>query len=340
MFQGKRLLPVFIYKILRQYSSKQHPLTQHDIMRYLERDYGVEKIDPKTITRCLDDFEYMGWPLSRNKRLGAYLAEIFTQTELKVLLAPMYMASYLSNADVAKLLKKLGKINESQRRELSRNTAIAKSYRHLDQNDFFQKIEAIDSAIVKRRQLQFIYNDLDEKGQLVPRCGSGGDPIRLVHPMGMVYFNGFFYFVGAKGEDLKVLNYRIDKMTGVYVTEEEAVPVGQIPGYEEGFFSAPDYVHRNFKMFNTPPQIVRFRIQVPEPKRLNLYINTVWDEFGKRLQWMEKKDPCTLEFEVKVPLIGAKIFAMQYATVAEVLSPADLRLELREEFHKNWAKYK
>ena len=336
---GKRLIPVFIYKILRHYSSKQHPLSHADIMKYLALDYGVEHIDHKTITRCMDDFELAGWAVHRNKRLGVYLEEVFTETELKVLMAPMYMAAYLSEQNVNKLMEKIGKINELQRKRVNKNKVLAKQYRHQEQDDFLSKIEVIDYAQDHHLQLQFVYNDLNEHGQLVPRITGTGEIWRTVHPLGMVCVDGFYYFVGAKGDALKVLNYRIDKMSNVKVLDEKAVAISQIPGYERGVFSPSEYVNRNFKMYNTEPQRVRFRILVEDSKRLNLYINTVWDEFGKRVDQVQKVNDRTIEFSVKIPLIGAKIFALQYANVAEVLEPQELRNELWQLFQENVRKY-
>lgn len=340
MLQGKRLLPVLIYKILRRYSSKQHPLSHADIMKYLELDYGVEHIDTKTITRCMDDFEYIGWPVHRNKRLGCYLAEVFTETELKVLMAPMFMASFLSDDSIAKLMDKIGKINEQQRKNVKKNTAFAQQYRHLEHDDFLSKIELIDFAQDNHRQLQFVYNDIDEKGRLVPRASEDKDGKRIVHPYGMVYVNGFFYFICAKGKDLKILNYRIDKMTNVVVLDEKSEPISKIPGYERGVFNPAEYVNKNFKMYNTTPEWVKFRIVSLKPERLNLYINTVWDEFGNRVDRIKRVDDTTIEFEAKIPLLGAKIFALQYADVAEVLEPEELREELCKIHKKNIEKYK
>ena len=337
---GKRLLPVFIYKILRQYSSKQHPLSHAEIMKYLDLDYGVEHIDPKTITRCMDDFETAGWAVHRNKRLGVYLEEVFTETELKVLMAPMYMASYLSNKNVDKLMEKIGKINEMQRKRVNRNKALAKQYRHQEYDDFLGKIEMIDYAQDHHLQLQFVYNDLDEKGMLVPRATSDSEIKRVVHPLGMVCVDNFYYFVAAKGDDLKILNYRIDKMSHVIALSDKAVPVGKIPGCQRGVFCPSEYVNRNFKMYNTEPKNVKFRIVAEEPKRLNLYINTIWDEFGNRVDRVKKVDDRTIEFDVKVPLSGARIFAMQYANVAEVLEPQELRKELGKMFEESVRKYR
>lgn len=340
MFEGKRLLPVFIYQILRQYSSKNRPLSQAEIIRYLEEDYDVPSIDRRTISRCLNDFELVGWPVHRNKRTGVYLAEVFTETELKVLMAPMFMAAYLSDENISKLMAKIGKINAIQRKKVSRNTELARQYRHVGHDDFLRKIEMIDYAQDNRKMLQFVYNDINETGELVPRLTEEGSSRRIVHPYGMMCVDGFYYFVCSKGDSRKLLNYRIDKMTNVIVLDEPALPISTVPGYERGIFSPSEYVKQNFKMFNTPPVPVRFKIVAPTPDRVNFYINTVWDEFGNRVENMRRLAEDSFEFEAKVPLFGAKIFAMQYANVAEVLSPAELRQELYEVFKGNVQKYK
>lgn len=340
MIEGKRLLPVFIYKILRRYSSRQHALSHADIKKYLWLDYDVDSIDSKTITRCLDDFENVGWPVHRNKRLGVYLSEVFTETELKVMMAPMFMASYLSNENISKLMLKIGKINERQRKNVKRNIAFASQYRHIEYDDFLGKIRTIDYAQDNHLQLQFVYNDIDENGRLAPRIVDNDKGIRIANPYGMVYVEGFFYFICSKDGSKKILNYRIDKMTNVVVLDTPAMPISQIPGYERGVFNPAEYVNRNFKMFNTEPVDVKFRIAAPIAKRLNFYINTVWDEFGNRVSRIKRVSDTIIEFSAKIPLLGAKIFALQYADVTEVLEPEELRAELRNIFKNNAKKYK
>ena len=50
-FEPKKLALIRIWQILKEYSDYDHPLTQDDIARHLENDYGIV-IERKAISRA------------------------------------------------------------------------------------------------------------------------------------------------------------------------------------------------------------------------------------------------------------------------------------------------
>ena len=75
----------------------------------------------------------------------------------------------IADENIAKLMAKIGKINERQRKNVKKNIAFAKQYRHLEHDDFLSKIEMIDYAQDNHKQLQFVYNDINENDYI--NCG-------------------------------------------------------------------------------------------------------------------------------------------------------------------------
>ena len=47
--EGKKMLNILILDVLQRYSDADHPLTQQAIIRILRTDYGVEKIDRRSV---------------------------------------------------------------------------------------------------------------------------------------------------------------------------------------------------------------------------------------------------------------------------------------------------
>ena len=47
--ETKKMLNILILEILRMYSDEDHHLTQQEIMRKLKADYGIEKIDRRSV---------------------------------------------------------------------------------------------------------------------------------------------------------------------------------------------------------------------------------------------------------------------------------------------------
>ena len=356
---NKRVIPVLIYKYLSENSSVNNPVRQNEILDYVNREMGnlgfrdLEKlVDRKTVGRTLIDFAGFGWvkapkpqkflaggeQLSDNFRTGVYMSSGFTAAELKVMMAPMLMAGFLSDDSVKRLLNKVCKLSNQMYGEHTGSMAV----RYENGNSFFENVGVIYKAIKEKKQLSFVYNDMDENRQLVKRVKEDcPDGVRVVNPYGIVSNGGYFYFVCSHLDHSRLITYRVDKMTAVHSVEEDAIAVSKVPGYENWKdFRTVEYLRDNYKMWGGETHSVLFQVTPDMPERLNYYINTVWDEFGQRVEYITvAKDKQSFEFSVNVSAVGAKLFALQYASVAELRSPRQLRAEVQETLRKTLEKY-
>ena len=70
-FEPKKLALIRIWQILKEYSDYDHPLTQDDIARHLENDYGIV-IERKAISRNISLLKEAGIEIE-SRRAGSYL---------------------------------------------------------------------------------------------------------------------------------------------------------------------------------------------------------------------------------------------------------------------------
>ena len=58
---SKKLVPVYILEILRKHSDADHPLTQKQILDYLQNEYGMD-VERKMIRRDIGNLQDAGYP--------------------------------------------------------------------------------------------------------------------------------------------------------------------------------------------------------------------------------------------------------------------------------------
>ena len=95
--EPKKLALLRILQILEKYSDSEHPLTQKEIAKYLEDDYGIT-IERKAVSRNLTLLKDAGYEIGTAKREGFYLDETtreFTDSELRLLIDGVLSSKYI-----------------------------------------------------------------------------------------------------------------------------------------------------------------------------------------------------------------------------------------------------
>ena len=70
-FEPKKLALIRIWQILKEYSDHKHPMTQEDIARHLESDYGIA-IERKAVSRNISLLKEAGVGIE-SCRAGCYI---------------------------------------------------------------------------------------------------------------------------------------------------------------------------------------------------------------------------------------------------------------------------
>ena len=103
---SKKMLNMLILDILEQYSDDDHHLTQQDIIRHLQAQYGME-CDRRSVKNNIDSLKELGYDIVTNNK-GAFLAErkdakrkpVSLVTDLKnVFFLPKHMAEHIYMLD-------------------------------------------------------------------------------------------------------------------------------------------------------------------------------------------------------------------------------------------------
>ena len=91
----KKLYILYILEILKRYSDADHRLTQQDIIRYMEKDYGAV-CDRKTISRNIGDLMEAGYEIEHDRQGYYFDGRAFEDSELRLLIDSVMASRYIS----------------------------------------------------------------------------------------------------------------------------------------------------------------------------------------------------------------------------------------------------
>ncbi len=325
--EPKKLALLRILQILKKYSDYDHPLTQDDIARYLEEDYGIV-IERKAISRNVALLKDAGYEIESTKRLGCYLDERdFTDSELRLLIDGVLSSKYITEKYSKEIIDKLCALSNQYFRSHVKHIHSVGEWDKTENKALFFNIELVDEAIEQKKQIRFDYNKygVDKKMHKTHT--------HTVTPYQLVLHNQRYYLM-CKSERWQNMGfYRLDRITNMSMTEERATPITQVKGYERGI---------NYKELSTALPYM----YTDKPERIDLVaaeyiVDQIIDWFGKDITISKCPDD---ETKVKVSLIASPMamehWAMQYIPHVEVLAPASLRETIKSNVTAAAAAYK
>ena len=310
----KKMIAINILNILRKYSDMDHRLTGQEIMEYLKKDYYME-VDRKTVKRNLMnlteldygiDYEEIARTDAKGKETSIctnwYIQREFDDSELRFLIDSL-LFSRVPSSHCRKLIDKL--------KDLS-NIYFEKKLGHIystitgsrENKELFFTVDVLSEAIEKKKKVSFVYNAYGTDKNMHPRR----EKPYVVSPLAMTALNGRYYLVCmAEGYDT-VVNYRIDRITGITMLNEKAKSNEKL--------NLSEYMAERPYMFAGKSERIRMKID-------ERVVDQAVDWFGDKIRF-ETGDNCIMA-EVQANSEAFFHWALQYGLWVEVTAPAQLR---------------
>ena len=177
----------------------------------------------------------------------------------------------------------------------------------------------------------FSYNYFDVDKKLHPRKGEDGKERKyLINPYQMVATNGKYYLICNYDKYSDVVNFRLDRITGIKLLETPVKPMKEVRGLQNGL-DLPKHMAEHIYMFSGDSIWVTFRA------RRDL-VSDVIDWFGKDVRFSDiTEDEVTVK--VKVNEEAMKLWALQYSRYITVVSPIELVDEIRGNLQESLRRY-
>ena len=337
--QSKKMLNMNILEILKKYSDENHRLNQKEIIDLLESEYQMT-VDRKAIKRNLMNLLDSGYELEytetvRTNKKGEqetlysdwYLVRDFTDAELRLLIDSLLFSKHVPYSQCKELIGKLEDLSNKYFK------AKVKHIRTLPEKmpnnkQLFYNIEILDEAISKGKKVEFNYNDFGIDRKLHHRMNSDGTVRKyVVNPYQMAAANGRYYLIANYDRYFNISHYRVDKISNVKILDEPVKKQGELAES----INLPKHMAEHIYMFSGESSRVTMRID-------KFLVNDIVDWFGRDVSFYdETEDKVTAS--VIVNLKAMRYWAMQYANYVEVLRPAKLREQIKEDLRNALGKY-
>lgn len=327
--ESKKLALLRVLHILEYYSDEEHPLTQDEIVEYLEKDYGIV-VERKSVGRQIallkEAYDYPNSPLviESDRRKGTYVEErAFEDAELRMLIDGVLSSRYITASHSKRLIDKLCALSNKYFRSHVKNVYSVNDWSKTDNYDLFYNIELIDEAIERARKITFDYNKYGADKKMKKTATHSVSPYQLI------LHNQRYYLMSYNERFEAFRYYRLDHITNMQIEETPLTPLRSLKGYESGI----DY--RQFSsslpyMFSDGIERVEFLVD-------GRMIDQVIDWFGKEITIQEAGG--MYKVKVNVSLQAMEYWAMQYLNSVEILRPLSLREKLKENLRKAVQKY-
>ena len=325
---NKKMLNMFILEILRNYTDEDHSLTQQEIIKLLEKDYGTvcDRRSVKNNVLLLKEFgESHGFEISMEDGYRMVFRE-FDDAELRILIDSILFSKEFSSNQAKELIKKIkGLSSKYFNAKVSNICNIPELNKNINRQNIYS-IDKINDAISEGHKISFIYNDIGTDFKLHPRRK---EPY-IVNPYRIVANNGKFYLIGNYDKYDNVVHFRIDKMTEVCELEDRVKPMKDVPELKSGI-NLPKHMAEHIYMFSGTSTAVK--------------LLTTKDMMSELVDWFGtdfsiiKKDEDRITVRVNCNEKAMKFWALQYGPYVEVLEPESLRNQIKESIADMSKKY-
>ena len=276
---------LFLLKYLQQHSDEQHALTTADLLQALhENGYAITNLTLRDDIETLID---SGFDISITKGAGvsttySYVDREWTLPELQILIDAISSSQFLTTEKSKDLIRRLLELACPSEKDTLEPSILVSEHVKAENNLVFINVQAIKEGIDTNKKVQFQYFNYNLQKEKVFRHDG---EVYTLSPYATIWMNDRYYLVGYSDKREKVVQFRIDRMDLVTVTEEDRVPAPPD-------FNLQDYNDKIFKMYDGDETEVTLRCH-------HGIIDQVIDKFGKKI---ELKNITKDTFDITVPV--------------------------------------
>ena len=321
----KKILILLILEILQKNTDTDHHLSQKEILRILENEYGVT-CDRRSVKANVEALADIGYDINMDD--GYYFASRdFEDAELRMLIDSVLFSHHISLQQGKRLIEKLKSQGSKFFQAKVSHVRALPDLNHTDNKHIMIVVDTLNDAIEEKKKVEFVYNSYGTDFKLHPRENSP----YLVSPYQMVASNGRYYLLANSDKYPDITHFRIDRITDIRMTELPVKPAKEINGMEHGL-NLPKHMAEHTYMFCGESASVQLKAPA-------LMMNDLIDWFGRDFRIVSKTGD-EIVISVKCNYNAMFYWALQYGAYVEVLSPPKLRKELAETIRAMNEKYR
>lgn len=256
--------------ILSRYSDEEHMLSTKDILKYLEKEYGIT-VFRTTVVKDIDALRESGLEIEthRGSPNRFYLiTRTFELPEVKLIVDAIASSKFITERKSENLISKMESFVSVYQREQIKHNIHTEGRVKSDNERSFYIVDSINEAINKKKKISFKYYEYDANKQKVMR--NDGLPY-VFSPYALIWNGDYYYTVGYSDKHGKVTSFRVDRIFSTpELLEQDAFP-------EPKEFSVSDYTKTVFRMYDEKRVTVELLCE-------NQVMKSVIDRFGEDVE--------------------------------------------------------
>ena len=278
---------LFLLKYLQEHSDERDELSTAELRRALTEN-GYSTSVP-TLRNDIDTLINAGFDITINEKPGApttycYIDREWSTPELQILIDAVSSSQFLTREKSRDLIRQLADMAcPSDKEELKPSILVSENTK-AKSNMIFLNVQAIRKGIGTNKKVGFKYFNYNL--DIEKEYRHGGEEY-ILSPYATVWKDDRYYVVGYSDKREKIVQFRVDRIDTVTVTEDDRVP-------QPEEFNIRDYTEKVFNMFDGEEAEVTIRCK-------HELIDQVIDKFGEGIQ-PKNITGSTFDFSVTVCL--------------------------------------
>lgn len=311
---------LYLMDILKKFTDEEHPLSAVELCQKLA-EQGVPA-ERKSVYSDIETLRQYGLDIlcTRQPKAGYFLAgREFEVPEVRLLIDAVQAAGFISARKTRLLTGRLeGLLSLSQAKKIQRQVYVD-SRNKCENEEIYYSIDLLNKAIEdgKKAELTYCRRRLEGGRKIVTSSREF-----ILSPYALTWMNDHYYLIGNNQKYDNLMHLRVDRMRRVHILEEPARPFREVSAYTD-YFDTADYVSKVFNMFGGELRQIDLRCKTG-------LLEQVIDRFGESIFIRDGGEGCfvfTVSAQVSEGLMG---WLLQFGDGMEVLSPPDLREQMRD----------
>lgn len=312
---GQKLKLIYLQEILRRETDEEHPLTLKQIQDLLEQK-GVSA-ERKSLYDDIEQLRLLGEDIVsvRDTTVRYYVGErTLDMAQLRLLVDAVQSSKFITRKKSAELIRRLESLTSRHLAgQLQRQVLVSNRIKTMNESIYYN-VDAIHSAMMDNRQIQFQYFDWgSDKQQHLRHDGA----MYTVSPWALTWDYENYYLVAYEAKRGTLRHYRVDRMLRIRSTDN--------PREGEEAFERLDmaqYTQSVFGMFGGQTQPITLQC-------VNRMAGVIIDRFGQDVTLFPAEGDT---FTVRVSVVVSPLFfswLSGFGTDIRMIAPADVVAEYR-----------
>ncbi len=323
---NQKLKLLYITKLLMNNSNESHPVSMNRILDELAAN-GISA-ERKSIYDDMESLRVFGLDVNHigGKKGGYYIGERdFELPELKLLVDSVQSSKFITEDKTYKLIKKIENLASVYDGQLLQRQVYVKNRVKSMNESIYYAVDAVSDAIAQNKKIRYKYFEYTVSKERKFRHDGA---VYFVSPFALIWDDENYYMLAWDSTVRKMKHYRVDKMYGVEVSDED-----REGNKEFESFDMSAYTKTVFGMFGGEEVRVKLRFA-------NHLAGVAIDRFGRDTILIPDGDEF---FTVNVDVVPSAHFlawVFGFGTEAEIISPESVKDEMKNQLKQLTQMYK